>query len=393
MNMATVVGGLAFGDEGKGVVTDYLTRRYNADLVVRYNGGPQAAHNVVTDDGRHHTFSQFGAGALAGARTFLSKFMLIDPLALANEAAVLSGKGVAGPFNLVRIDPQCVVITHYHRAANRARERVRGSNRHGSVGLGVGEARMDELDGTALRFGDLGDKWRALSIIERIQARKLREFPRDYALMVEPHVVLSDLQRALAGCDLAASWHSVAQSARSIVFEGAQGFLLDETYGFAPYNTWTDCTFNNARVLASEVGINNLETVGVVRSYYTRHGAGPFPTEQPQWAHTERHNATHPWMGKFRCGYFDGSAFEYALEHNRPDYIAVTHLDGQFEQAIGTYGSIPIGGTKFVHGATPSYERCDVVDWIERQGCDVRVMFDGPTAGHAMNRELVRLAS
>src|SRR5437773_11389748 len=92
---AIIVIGLAFGDEGKGSIVDFLTRRYNAHTVVRFNGGPQAGHNVVTSDGRHHTFSQFGSGTFVpGVRTLLSRFVLIEPYAMFKEAAHLNDIGV-----------------------------------------------------------------------------------------------------------------------------------------------------------------------------------------------------------------------------------------------------------------------------------------------------------
>src|SRR5579864_7866772 len=97
MSKVFLVQGLGYGDEGKGSIVDYLVRQEKAPLVVRFNGGAQAAHNVVTDDGRHHTFTQFGSGTFAGARTFLSRFMIVNPFTLLTEAKALEQKGVANP--------------------------------------------------------------------------------------------------------------------------------------------------------------------------------------------------------------------------------------------------------------------------------------------------------
>src|SRR5271169_2634863 len=107
---------LAFGDSGKGTITDYLAARHNADLVVRFNGGPQAGHNVVLPDGRHHTFAQFGSGSfLPGLRTLLSRFMLIEPYAMLNEAAHLASLGCTDILSRTIIDERCIVITPLHQ--------------------------------------------------------------------------------------------------------------------------------------------------------------------------------------------------------------------------------------------------------------------------------------
>jgi hypothetical protein len=142
-----IVVDLGFGDAGKGTVVDWLCsragERRGAALprtVVRFNGGAQAAHNVVTPDGRHHAFAQFGSGMFTpGVRTHLSGFVLVDPLALAAEAAQLASAGVAGALDRLTVDRDALLTTPYHRAANRARERARGAARHGSCGMGIGE--------------------------------------------------------------------------------------------------------------------------------------------------------------------------------------------------------------------------------------------------------------
>src|SRR5215467_3672428 len=153
---AIFIADLGFGDAGKGAITDFLTRRLSAHTVVRFNGGPQAAHNVVTPDGRHHTFAQFGSGTLAGARTHLSRFMLVDPLALVREADHLRDLGVADPYGGLTVDRDALLVTPYHGAANRERERRRGEARHGSCGMGVGEATAYSIDHPDLapRVGD-----------------------------------------------------------------------------------------------------------------------------------------------------------------------------------------------------------------------------------------------
>src|SRR6516164_8176372 len=145
MKRAIITVGLGFGDEGKGATVDFLTRRLEADLVVRYCGGCQAGHNVELPDGRRHTFSQFGAGTLAAApnppRTYLGSNVIIDPLALVREARHLAELGVDDPARLLTIHPRCLVVTPWLQTLNRLRELSRGDAKHGSCGQGIGEAR------------------------------------------------------------------------------------------------------------------------------------------------------------------------------------------------------------------------------------------------------------
>ena len=144
-----IVVGLAFGDEGKGSMVDYLARLHGASLVVRYSGGPQAAHTVVLQDGRSHTFTQFGSGSfISDVRTHLSRYMLIEPFAIVNEADVLARILETNRRELLgrlTIDPNCLVITPFHWMLNRLREESRGNSNHGSCGMGVGEARAMEI--------------------------------------------------------------------------------------------------------------------------------------------------------------------------------------------------------------------------------------------------------
>lgn len=116
MKRAYIIAGLAYGDEGKGATVDYLCRRFPVGLVVRYNGGSQAGHNVVTPDGRHHTFSQFGSGTfIPGVRTHLSLYMLINPLNMIREEEHLREKGVTDAWDRLSIEGACLVVTPFHR--------------------------------------------------------------------------------------------------------------------------------------------------------------------------------------------------------------------------------------------------------------------------------------
>jgi adenylosuccinate synthase len=349
---AITVVGLAYGDCGKGTVVNFLTRERQAHTVVRFNGGPQAGHNVVTPDGRHHTFSQFGSGALVpGTRTLLSQFVLIEPYALLNESDHLGRLNVVDPLASLMIDRRSVVITPAHQAANRLRELARGASAHGTCGMGVGEAASDALDQPhmTIRAGDLSDRNAIRSKLRAIREVKLDQL-RDLVntLQHHPSAELSvgtlldpswidaavdnyaHVARHVAIIDEAAV-RSVLRTPGATIFEGAQGVLLDESYGFHPHTTWSNTTFANADAVLTEAGYDDRRTrLGVLRSYFTRHGAGPFVTADDALARVlpEPHNDPRGWQGAFRVGHFDVVAARYALAVAGPiDALALTHLD------------------------------------------------------------------
>ncbi|MFL5345650.1 MAG: adenylosuccinate synthetase [Hyalangium sp.] len=346
-----VIVDLGFGDSGKGLLTDFLVRRTGASLVVRYNGGAQAGHNVVTPDGRHHTFAQFGAGTfLPGVRTFLSRHVVVHPTALLVEAAVLQGKGVEDVFSRVRISERARVITPFHQAANRLRELARGDARHGSCGVGVGETVQDSLEhpAEAVQAGDLRDGAVLRSKLRRIRERKHAELSalwalgrtvpameRERGIFEREEVLDAWIEQAtrLAKLGLVVPDSTLTgwmEEASSVVFEGAQGVLLDEWKGFHPFTTWSCCTASNALELIAESAPDAQVTrVGVLRSYAVRHGAGPLPTETKMLRPgATEHNAFNDWQGPVRYGWFDAVLARYALDVlGGVDVLALTHLD------------------------------------------------------------------
>ncbi|WP_119729575.1 adenylosuccinate synthetase [Thermomonospora amylolytica] len=329
-----IVVDLGFGDAGKGTVVDWLCARGPEPVhaVVRFNGGAQAAHNVVADDGRHHTFAQFGSGTLTpGVRTHLSRFMLVDPLALAAEERHLAALGVRDAFDRLTVDGDAPLTTPYHRAAGRAREIARGAARHGSCGMGIGETMAYALahPQDAPRVADCRSPLRLRRLLGGLRDRVLEEFPDAEGTppvedCVEAFTAFGERVAVVGGEHLAGLLR-----AGPVVFEGAQGVLLDEWHGFHPYTTWSTTTFANAETLLAEAGAQ-AERLGVVRAYMTRHGPGPFVTEDPALTADlpDRHNGSGPWQGAFRVGHLDLVALRYALEVTGGiDALAVTHLD------------------------------------------------------------------
>ncbi|CNF92381.1 adenylosuccinate synthetase [Mycobacterium tuberculosis] len=326
-----VVVDLGFGDAGKGTVVDHLCRAPGVAAVVRFNGGAQAAHNVVDEDGRHHTFAQFGSGTFTpGVRTHLSRFMLVDPLALAAEADHLRALGVGDALDRLTVDGDALLTTPYHRAANRARESARGADRHGSCGMGIGETASYALaHGDAPRAGDCRSPARLRRRLAAVRDWYRDSFPGgedvpDADACAGAFTAFGERVRVVGGEHL-----RVLLRAGSVVFEGAQGVLLDEWHGFHPYTTWSTTTFANAETLLAEAGAAAAR-LGVLRAYATRHGPGPFVTEDPVLtaALPDRHNGTGRWQGAFRVGHLDAVALRYALEAaGGADGLAVTHLD------------------------------------------------------------------
>lgn len=334
ISKTTIIVDLGFGDSGKGTMVDFLARQSESTTVVRFNGGGQAAHNVVLPDGTHHCFSHFGSGTLAGARTHLSHYMLINPLAMFNEASSLGAKIGVDPFKLTTVDPNCVIVTPWHLEANRARERRR-SKRHGTCGVGIGEAVEDMLHGRVLKVKDLFRSG-LLNRLKEVQHRKRKQFPEIEAFDPDPQEVATLYEAILPRLTL----RSHRSLEGDLVFEGAQGVLLDETFGCNPYCTWSKCTNHNAYEILVELDlVEPPTTIGVLRSFFVRHGLGPFPTENnamKKLVNTD-HNGHNLWQGSFRVGYFDAVLANYAISCcGSIDSLAITHLDKLASGMIAT---------------------------------------------------------
>ncbi|MGQ0709987.1 MAG: adenylosuccinate synthetase [Rhodoferax sp.] len=348
--------GLGFGDCGKGLFTDYLTRHWGAHTIVRFNGGAQAGHNVVLPDGRHHTFSQWGAGTcVPGVHTVLSYPVVVHPGALMVESAALQALGISDALQRLRIDARCRVNTPFHQAAGRLREWARGAGAHGSCGVGVGETVRHALayPEQVLRYGDLMEPQRALARVGQIRRTLWAEIePLVHAgharaqaerdLLADPAMEMRWLDQCaglVAACPAASLDHICQRLHRpgTVLFEGAQGVLLDEWRGFHPHTTWSSIDTASAQAVADDAGCTGPMThLGVVRSYLTRHGAGPLPTHDPALdALSEPHNPGDGWQGAFRCGHPDRVLLQYALANvGVLDGLLVSHLD-VFEKTPG----------------------------------------------------------
>lgn len=344
--MHNIVIGLMFGDETKGATVDYLCSLEKTDFVVRFTGGPQTAHNVITPDGHHHTFSQFGSGTLQNVETIMSRFTLINPLNMVREAEALEKILGYNPLSRNYISEDALLITTIHRSANYTRELQRGGSAHGSCGQGIGEAMLYSLEHPelALHVKDLKDpeslrtkvhaysKW----ITDKLGKVSSKFYEGD------DEAVIQDLLNCVANNNFSIVEDSVitqliATSDR-LVFEGTQGVLLDEWYGFHPHTTWSTTTPENAITLLKEAGVprDAYQIIGALRTYGTRHGHGPFPAEHTHDSseqYVEPHNKRGVLQGAWRIGDQDVTLLKYAIAVSREvDGIALSHCDVKNEE-------------------------------------------------------------
>ncbi len=312
MKRAKVVIGAGFGDEGKGLFTDYLASQSAAPAtVVRFNGGAQAGHTVETPDGQRHVFSHFGAGSFAGARTFLSRFFAVNPLMFLRERGQLQELGLAPE---VVLDADAPVTTPYDMMVNQIVEDARGNSRHGSCGVGFGEtiARHEDAEHRLMvrdllsptladRLNHIRREWLPRRLVQLGVGQLDDAWQRrvDSADILEGFINSS--QRLCALASIAPSSYLASQG--NVIFEGAQGLLLDQRFRFFPHVTRSNTGLQNVVVLAREAGLTGLDVVYATRSYLTRHGAGPLPHElhdKPYERIIDLTNKPHPYQGNLR---------------------------------------------------------------------------------------------
>jgi adenylosuccinate synthase len=328
--MAKVVIGAGYGDEGKGLMTDALAAPFGpAATVIRFNGGAQAGHTVTLANGRRHVFHHIGSGTLAGARTFLSRFFVANPILLGPEIAALKSAGVTPR---IMIDPDAPVTTPYDMMINQIAERARGGSRHGSCGLGFGESLERHLRPQfQLAAGHLEKNvLRSLQTIRRewvpLRLSRLGLWPPnagDLALLDDGGILEHWLEDAAAFLDsVTIAGTASLSTADAIIFEGAQGLLLDQHRGAFPHVTRSNTGLKNVLTVAAEAGIAHLEVTYVTRCYATRHGAGPLAHELPGPPHAgviDTTNIPNPWQGPLRFGTLDLSILQRVVAADLSD--------------------------------------------------------------------------
>ena len=334
MSHNVVILGTQWGDEGKGKIVDLLTEQ--ADAVVRFQGGHNAGHTLVIG-GQKTVLHLIPSGVLrAGVQCLIGNGVVLSPEALLKEIDTLEDSGVPVQDRL-KISAACPLILPYHVALDQAREARRGENKIGTTGRGIGPCYEDKAARRALRLGDLRDPARFGSALEEVL---------DYHNHVLAHYYGVDtldfsavLDEALAHgerlmpmiADVTSLLHEYRKTQARLLFEGAQGSLLDIDHGTYPFVTSSNTTAGGTAT-GSGFGPLFLDYVlGITKAYTTRVGSGPFPTElfdETGLRLAERGHEFGATTGRpRRCGWFDAVALRTAVNINSVSGLCLTKLD------------------------------------------------------------------
>lgn len=329
-----VVIGTQWGDEGKGKIVDLLTDK--AQGVARFQGGNNAGHTLVID-GKQTILHLIPSGILRqGVVCFIGNGVVLSPSALLEEIDMLAKENVPVEERL-RISEGAAVIMPHHVALDVAREKARGKSAIGTTGRGIGPAYEDKVARRGLRVSDLMDAGR---FEERLRA--VMEY-HNFVLVNYYKTDAVDVEKSLDGglkaaermrpmvADVAGELDQFRKDGKSVLFEGAQGTLLDIDHGTYPFVTSSN-TSAGAAATGTGVGPSNLDYVlGIVKAYTTRVGAGPFPTELfndvGDYLGEKGHEFGATTGRKRRCGWFDSVALRRAHQINGMTGLCITKLD------------------------------------------------------------------
>jgi len=303
--------GAMYGDEGKGLTTDYICDRLIKELntrngaVVRFQGGAQAGHTVVDPNGTKHIFSHFGSGTLHGLQTVLTSDFVCNPLLLLKEYDELCQKLPKSDIPKIQVNEECYVTTPYDVLANRNLEKSRGKDRHGTTGVGFGETiEREEVAKVRLRYIDLfGSK---SSLVKKIN--NIKDYYTERARVLDlpfysyDHWIIEMMAGEFTKSISLTSLYS-DKSYDFLVFEGSQGLKLDMEYGDFPHVTRSRTGLTNVHKFCSSNEIELDQTLYVTRAYTTRHGAGPLAFEESaeNYSHViDETNVLNKFQGSLR---------------------------------------------------------------------------------------------
>ena len=329
----TVVIGAQWGDEGKGKITDHLSEQ--ADMVVRYQGGNNAGHTIVVDDEKF-VLTLIPSGVLYPTVTpVIGNGCVIDPAVLLAEMDTLAERGIDP--SRVQLSSNAHLIMPYHRKLDAVMERFLGRHQIGTTKRGIGPAYMDKFSRHGIRVQDLFDPkifeeklQAALKDKNRVLTKVYNQLPMDPEPIADEYLVMADRLYPHVTDTSLSIWEAI-RDGRSVLFEGAQGTLLDIDHGTYPFVTSSNPTAGGAAT-GSGIGPRAIDSVvGVVKAYISRVGSGPFPTE----LENDIGEKMVEIGGEFgtvtgrrrRCGWLDGVALRYAVRVNSMSEIALTKLD------------------------------------------------------------------
>ncbi|MEW5975038.1 MAG: adenylosuccinate synthase [Acidobacteriota bacterium] len=329
-----IVIGAQWGDEGKGKIVDILTEKF--DVVTRYQGGHNAGHTVIVKK-KKFVLHLIPSGILHGAKVcVIGQGVVLDPRALLDEIESLEEAGVQVSGNLY-VSNRAHLILPYHRAVEKAAEEARGDKKIGTTSRGIGPAYEDKTGRRGVRVIDLFDPEELRNTIFSVAAEKnhiMRALydspPLDAAKIYDEYLAFAPRLRPFVA-DTSQLMNGWIRSGKSILFEGAQGTLLDIDHGTYPYVTSSSASAGGACIGAGVAPSLINGTIGIAKAYTTRVGGGPFPTEIPG-ALGEQIRKTGDEYGAStgrprRCGWFDGPATRYSALINNLQGIALTKLD------------------------------------------------------------------
>ena len=330
-----VVIGAQWGDEGKGKIVDWLAEE--AAGVVRFQGGHNAGHTLVVG-GKKTLLRLIPSGILHETLDcFIGSGVVVSPEALLGEIDELNAAGVKNVEGRLKIAPTCTVILPYHVALDQAREASRGAGKIGTTGRGIGPAYEDKVARRAIRMVDLLDTDKLKAKVEanlayyNVQLQHLHQAEpvklEDVMAVIEkvaPRILpmLADVSRTL---------HDINEKGGKLLFEGAQGTLLDIDYGTYPFVTSSNCLAGAASAGAGVAPQMLQYVLGIVKAYTTRVGSGPFPTElfdEVGAGLAERGHEFGSVTGRARrCGWFDAAALKRSIQVNGISGMCITKLD------------------------------------------------------------------
>jgi adenylosuccinate synthase len=341
-NLAIV--GVQWGDEGKGKIVDILSERF--DCVARYQGGHNAGHTINVGN-RRHVLHLIPSGIFhPKVQCVIGGGVVLDPLALIEESQAIQTMMSISVEGRLFISSRCHLILPYHRVLESAIENQLGERRIGTTSRGIGPAYEDKAGRRGLRVCDLinpetlSEKIRA-QVAEKNRTLEALKYPQilDPELICESYAQYGEKIRPFV-TDTSVFLNDLIRSGKSILFEGAQGTLLDVDHGTFPFVTSSSAAAGGA---ATGLGISPKHVhrvIGVSKAYTTRVGSGPFPTEALDSAGDhirERGNEYGSTTGRpRRCGWFDGPAARYATMINALDSVAMTKID-----VLDTLAEIP----------------------------------------------------
>jgi len=334
MGKNVVILGTQWGDEGKGKIVDLLTDQVSA--VVRYQGGHNAGHTLVID-GEKTVLHLIPSGILRdNVQCFIGNGVVLSPEALLKELTELEAKGVPVRERL-RISPACPLILPYHVALDQAREKARGEAKIGTTGRGIGPAYEDKVSRRGLRVADLFHRERFAAKLGEVL--DYHNFALQHYYKVDPIDFQKTLDEAMGYAewlaplmtDVTSRLHELRREGANIMFEGAQGSLLDIDHGTYPFVTSSNTTAGGTAT-GSGFGPLYLDYVlGITKAYTTRVGSGPFPTELFDDVGSRLAERGHEFgstTGRARrCGWFDAVILRRAIEINSISGLCLTKLD------------------------------------------------------------------